>query len=143
MITKEDHIATGVIDYFRNALAAVGRWSKYNNVKYPPVDGAKELRWSFDISTNHADAIASHLSQRGTIDPETGFSHSVALAWRSLALLESELVSAGAAPGLAVVRSEARADTIPAPADPQDRFSAVRAPLEPNIWRDGLPNGGD
>lgn len=104
MITKKDNLASGVVDYFRNALAAVGRWSKYNNTKYPPVDGSKELRWSFDVSTEHADAIMSHLSQRGTVDPETGFSHTVALAWRALALLESELVAAGAEPGLAVVR---------------------------------------
>lgn len=105
MITKADHITTGVIDYFRNALAAVGRHSAMGNEKYKPADGTKELRWSFDVSTNHADAIASHLSQRGQIDPETGVSHTVALAWRALALLETELVAAGAEPGRAVVRN--------------------------------------
>lgn len=108
MITKEDRMTTGVVDYFRNALAAVGRWSRFNNeAKYPPVDGTRsELKWSFDVSTNHADAILSHLSQRGEIDPETGFSHTVALAWRALALLETELIGAGATPGKAVLRSQ-------------------------------------
>lgn len=105
MLTKEDRMATGAVDYFPNALAAVGRHSRLGNEKYPPADGCKELRWSFDVSTNHADAIMSHLAQRGTIDPETGHSHTVALAWRALALLETELVDAGAKPGRAVVRA--------------------------------------
>ena len=107
-ITKEDRITSGVLDYFPNALAAIGRWSTYNNTKYPPAvpspDGSP--RWSFNVSTNHADAIASHLAQRGTVDTETGFSHSVPLAWRALALLESELIAAGAKPGLGVLMDE-------------------------------------
>ena len=106
-ITKKDRITTGAVDYFPNALAAIGRWSEYNNQKYPPAtpsaDGSP--RWSFDVSTDHADAIGSHLAQRGTPDEESGFSHSVPLAWRALALLESELVAAGAKPGLAVIRA--------------------------------------
>lgn len=105
-ITKKDRITTGAVDYFPNALAAVGRWSMYNNTKYPPAkpsdDGSP--RWSFDVSTEHADAISSHLAQRGTLDEETGFSHSVPLVWRALALLETELVRQGAKPGLAVLR---------------------------------------
>lgn len=106
-ITKADRLTTGVVDYFPNALAAIGRWSTFNNAKYPPAvpsaDGSP--RWSFDVSTQHADAIASHLAQRGTVDAESGFSHSVALAWRALALLESELIAAGAKPGLGVLRA--------------------------------------
>lgn len=106
MLSKKDRITTGCLDYFPNALAAIGRWSAYCNTKYvpavPSTDGSP--RWSFDVSTDHADAIASHLAQRG--EPgDGGFSHSVALAWRALALLETELVNAGAKPGRAVVRS--------------------------------------
>ncbi len=106
-ITKKDRITTGAVDYFPNALAAIGRWSTYNNTKYPPAVPSKDgsPRWSFDVSTDHADAIGSHLAQRGTTDEETGFSHSVPLAWRALALLESELVAAGAKPGKAVIRA--------------------------------------
>lgn len=131
MITKKDRLATGCVDYFRNALAAIGRWSAFNNAKYPPSDPPADgsPRWSFDVSTEHADAIMSHLSQRGTIDPETGFSHTVALAWRSLALLESELVAGGAEPGLAVVRGVPDA----APADMfarADRFAALKGGRE-------------
>jgi hypothetical protein len=105
VISKKDGITTCALDYFPNALAAIARWSRYNNQKYPPVDGSKEVRWSFDVSTDHADAIASHLIQRGTED-EAGFSHSVPLAWRALALLETELVAAGAPLGRAAVRSK-------------------------------------
>ena len=128
MITKKDSIASGVIAYFRNALAAVGRHSRFGNEKYPPVDGSKELRWSFDVSTEHADAIASHLAHYGEIDPETGYSHTVALAWRALALLETELVSQGAVPGRAVVRS------------PEALLEALRADFEPGCQGCGGPN---
>jgi hypothetical protein len=102
MITKADNLVTGCIDYFRNALAAVGRHSRFGNDKYNP---GQPTHWSFDVSTAHADAIASHLAQRGEIDPETGVSHTVALAWRALALLETELIEAGAKPGRGVKRS--------------------------------------
>jgi hypothetical protein len=126
MITKKDRITTGCVDYFPNALAAIGRWSAYNNAKYPPdppsADGSP--RWSFDVSTDHADAIGSHLAQRGTVDEETGFSHSVPLAWRSLALLESELVAAGAPPGKAVLRG------VPKVAGLQARVDELRHPAE-------------
>jgi len=108
MITKKDSLATGVLDCFPNALAAIGRHSRFGNEKYPPVDGSSDLRWSFDVSTEHADAVVSHLVQRGQTDPETGYSHSVAMAWRALALLETELVGQGATPGRAVVRSGAK-----------------------------------
>lgn len=99
MITKTDSLVSGCLDYFRNALAAVGRHSRFGNDKYNP---GQPMHWAYNKSTEHADAIASHLAQRGEIDPETGYSHTVALAWRALALLETELVEAGAKPGKAV-----------------------------------------
>ncbi len=105
MRTKKDMLAQGVLDYFPNALAAVGRWSRRGNEKYPPVNGSKELRWSFDVSTEHADAVLSHLSNRGELDEEFQQSHTVGVAWRALALLETELIAQGATPGRAVVRT--------------------------------------
>jgi hypothetical protein len=109
-ITKKDALASGVLDIFTNALAAIGRHTKFGNAKYPPVDGSKDLRWSFDVSTEHADAVLSHLAQRGKIDPETGYSHTVSLAWRAIALLETELIEQGAEPGRGVVRSAPEAE---------------------------------
>jgi hypothetical protein len=105
MRTKKDMLASGVLDYFPNALAAIGRHSRRGNEKYPPADGSTDLRWSFDVSTEHADAILSHLSHRGTIDEEFQDSHTVGAAWRALALLETELIAQGAPPGRAVVRT--------------------------------------
>jgi len=46
-------------------------------------------------STDHADCIVRHLTERGTPDP-SGFSHTVMVAWRALALLQEELEVAGA-----------------------------------------------
>ncbi len=128
-------MATGCVDYFRNALAAVGRWSTYNNTKYPPAVPSKDgsPRWSFDVSTDHADAILSHLSQRGEIDPETGFSHTVAVAWRALALLETEEIAKGATPGLAVVRA--------VPFSPAD-FPALQASADTHENKFAALSGG-
>ena len=46
---------------------------------------------------DHADCIARHLLERGTVDEENaGVRHSAQLAWRALALLQEELEAAGA-----------------------------------------------
>jgi len=99
MITKTDCIATGCVDYFPNALAAVGRHSRYGNEKHNP---GEPMHWAFDKSTAHADAVLSHFTQRGQIDPETGEDYDIGALWRMLALVESRLVMAGATPGRAV-----------------------------------------
>lgn len=138
MITKEDRMATGVVDYFRNALAAIGRHSRLGNEKHNP---GERMHWAFDKSTAHADAILSHLSQRGEIDPETGHSHTVALAWRALALLETELVAGGATPGKAVLRTQQ-----PPPAAPAPGEIRVSEDVVPSSLRDrfsGLAGGKD
>lgn len=85
-------------DLFPNAIAAVLAHCVYGGRKY---NGGK-IGWKFDASMNHADCIASHLLQRGTIDPESGSLHEVSCVWRALALLETALIRGGAAPGPAV-----------------------------------------
>lgn len=97
---KTHPITSGLLDYAPNALAAVAAHSKYGNDKHNGV--GSPLRWSYHRSTHHADAVGTHLLQRGTVDPETGKSHTIALAWRAIMLLETELVEAGATPGRAV-----------------------------------------
>lgn len=84
---KNTPICTGVLDYFPLALAAVARLSKMGNDKHNP---GQPLHWSRNKSSDHADCIAKHLVDRGIVDPDTNLSHSVALAWRALALLEVE-----------------------------------------------------
>lgn len=84
---KEIPIVTGVLDYFPLAIAAVARLSKKGNDKHNP---GQPLHWSRDKSTDHADCIGKHLVDRGAIDPDSGMSHTVNIAWRALALLELE-----------------------------------------------------
>ena len=84
---KNIPIATGVMDYFPLALAEVARISKLGNDKHNP---GEPLHWARGKSTDHADCIARHLIERGTIGPD-GISHSASLAWRALALLQEEM----------------------------------------------------
>lgn len=99
MISKEDRIFSGVVGYFPNALAAIGRWSERANEKHNP---GEPMHWAFGKSTAHLDAAMSHLTQAGRIDPETGVPHLVNAAWRVLAALETSLIEAGATPGVNV-----------------------------------------
>lgn len=84
---KNTPVTTGVLDYFPDAIRAIARISKFGNDKHNP---GEPLHWARDKSTDHADCVGRHLIDRGQIDPETGESHTVELAWRSLALLQIE-----------------------------------------------------
>lgn len=83
-------IATGVMDYFPLAVAEVARVSRIGNEQHNP---GQPLRWAREKSTDHADCIARHLIDRGALDAD-GMRHSAKLAWRSLALLQTELENA-------------------------------------------------
>ena len=93
---KGTPLTTGLLDYFPNALIAVAQVSVAGNNKHNP---GEPLHWSRDKSKDASDAILRHLMDRGGIDPDTGMRHSAELAWRALALLETELEAAGATPG--------------------------------------------
>lgn len=88
---KDLPIATGVLDYFPAALAALAAHSKAGNDKHNP---GQPMHWARDKSTDHADCIARHLIERGGFDSD-GYRHSTALAWRALALLQTELEKEG------------------------------------------------
>lgn len=83
---KDAPMATGVLDYFPLALAAVARLSKIGNDKHNP---GEPLHWARGKSMDHADCIMRHLAERGDIDID-GESHTVKVAWRALALLQEE-----------------------------------------------------
>ena len=85
---KHTPICTGVLDYFPDALAAVSRLSLKANEKHNP---GEPLHWSKDKSGDHADCLVRHLLERGTEDPEMQESHTVHVAWRALALLQTEI----------------------------------------------------
>jgi hypothetical protein len=84
---KATPITTGVFDYFPRALAAVAQCSKAGNEQHHP---GQPLHWEFNKSADHADCIARHLIDRRSLDTD-GIPHISKLAWRALALLETEL----------------------------------------------------
>lgn len=91
---KNIPIATGVIDYFPAALAAVAKLSKTGNDKHNP---GQPLHWARGKSTDEADCLIRHFIERGTLDDD-GIRHSVKVAWRALALLQKELEQEEGAP---------------------------------------------
>lgn len=92
---KDIPLTTGVLDYFPAALAEVAKVSKAGNDKHNP---GQPLHWSRGKSNDHADSVGRHLLERGCVDPDTGLRHTAQLAWRALALLQTELEEAGEAP---------------------------------------------
>ena len=85
---KETPMFEGVIKYFPDALAEVAQLSKSGNDKHNP---GQPLQWSKHLSNDHADCIVRHLCRKGEIDPGSGLSETVAIAWRALALLQIEI----------------------------------------------------
>lgn len=83
-------ITTGVLGYFPLAIAEVARVSKAGNDQHNP---GQPLHWDRTKSLDHADCIGRHLIDRGTRDTD-GQLHSAKLAWRALALLQTELETA-------------------------------------------------
>jgi hypothetical protein len=84
---KNTPITSGVLDYFPLAIAEVARVSKAGNDQHNP---GQPMHWAKGKSTDHADCISRHLIDRGTIDSDN-MRHSAKLAWRALALLQTEL----------------------------------------------------
>jgi len=85
-------LATGVLDYFPNALIEVAKVSHIGNQQHNP---GQPLHWSRDKSTDFADTIIRHFLERGKLDSD-GMRHSAKLAWRALAMLQVELEAEGA-----------------------------------------------
>lgn len=84
---KKFPIASGVLDYFPDAIAAVAQVSKRGNDQHNP---GQSMRWERGKSTDEADTLMRHFLQRGTLDAD-GLRHSAKVAWRALALLQKEL----------------------------------------------------
>jgi hypothetical protein len=79
-------MASGLLDYFPDALAEVAKVSYLGNQKHNPGEPLHHARGK---SMDHADCIVRHLVGRGGFDGE--LRESAALAWRALALLQEEL----------------------------------------------------
>lgn len=85
---KDVPLATGLLDYFPDALIAIARLSKKANERHNP---GEPLHWSKGKSNDHEDCVIRHFMQRGEMDPEWNESHTVEMAWRALALLQTEI----------------------------------------------------
>lgn len=84
---KEYPVATGVLDYFPDALVAVAEVSFRGNQQHNP---NQPLHWDRCKSTDQADTLIRHFLERGEFDTD-GMRHSAKMAWRALALLQLEI----------------------------------------------------
>jgi hypothetical protein len=84
---KRHPVASGVLDYFPDALVAIAHVSYVGNEQHNP---GQPLHWAREKSTDEADALVRHFLQRGTLDSD-GLRHTAKMAWRALALLQKEL----------------------------------------------------
>ncbi len=87
---KAQPLARGVLDYFGAALAAVAEVSRVGGEQHHP---GEPIHWVWAKSADHADCLLRHLTDRGTLDSD-GLSHTAKVAWRALALLQTELENA-------------------------------------------------
>ena len=84
---KSYPLATGVLDYFPDALMEVAHCSWVGNQQHNP---GQPLHWAKEKSTDEPDALMRHLKDRGTMDSD-GVRHSAKVAWRALAMLQREI----------------------------------------------------
>lgn len=105
-------IASGFLDYFPDAVAAVAHLSWVGNNQHNP---GKPLFWDRSKSTDEADALMRHFLERGTVDTD-GIRHSAKVAWRALALLQKEIEAERVT--TTAEQSEAKLD-VPGARDPE------------------------
>jgi len=84
---KQYPIASGVLDYFPDAIVAISHISYRGNEQHNP---GQPLHWARGKSSDEADTMLRHFLQRGTLDTD-GVRHTAKCAWRCLALLQKEI----------------------------------------------------
>ena len=84
---KKYPVASGVLDYFPDALVAIAGVSYVGNEQHNP---NTPLHWDRAKSTDESDTMIRHFLQRGTLDTD-GLRHSAKMAWRALAILQKEI----------------------------------------------------
>ncbi len=84
---KRAPVASGVLDYFPDAILAVAAVSFDGNEQHNP---GSPLHWDRSKSADESDALMRHFMERGTNDTD-GVRHSAKVAWRALALLQKEI----------------------------------------------------
>lgn len=100
---KKYPVASGVLDYFPDAIVALSHLSWMGNEQHNP---GKPLHWDRSKSADESDTMLRHFMQRGTRDKD-GVRHSVKVVWRALALLQKEIEAEQATSALgSVLRNE-------------------------------------
>jgi hypothetical protein len=84
---KNYPVASGVLDYFPDALVALSAISKAGNDQHNP---GMTMRWDRSKSQDESDTCIRHFLQRGTLDTD-GKRHTAKAAWRLLAILQKEI----------------------------------------------------
>ena len=84
---KSVPIASGVLDYFPDAIAAIAELSRIGNDQHNP---GKPLHWDRSKSTDHDDCLIRHFMERGSLDTDR-VRHRTKVAWRALASLQTEI----------------------------------------------------
>lgn len=84
---KEYPMASGLLDYFPDALAEISHVSYLGNQKHNP---GQPLHWSRAKSADHADCVVRHYTTRNGMDGGTVL-HLAEAAWRALADLQMAL----------------------------------------------------
>lgn len=93
---KAAPVASGVLDYFPDAIVALAEVSFKGNEQHNP---GQPLYWNRSKSGDESDALVRHFLQRGTTDTD-GIRHSAKVAWRALALLQKEIEKGKGTDGL-------------------------------------------
>jgi len=84
---KQYPVATGVLDYFPDALVAIAHVSQVGNDQH---NAGQPLHWARGKSTDESDTMIRHFLQRGSNDID-GLRHTAKMAWRALAILQKEI----------------------------------------------------
>lgn len=84
---KQYPVASGVLNYFPDALVAVARVSWEGNNQHNP---GEPLHWARGKSMDQDDTLIRHFLERGKLDTD-GQRHSAKMAWRALAILQLEI----------------------------------------------------
>lgn len=84
---KQFPVASGVLDYFPDAVVEVSSVSFMGNEQHNP---GQPLHWSRGKSDDHSDTLMRHFLARGTRDKD-GQRHSAKMAWRAFAILQLEI----------------------------------------------------
>jgi hypothetical protein len=84
---KKYPVASGVLDYFPDAMVALAYVSWQGNEQH---NAGQPLHWARSKSSTEADCLIRHFLRRGTLDTD-GIRHTAKVAWRALAMLQKEI----------------------------------------------------